>query len=151
MKIYIGNKYPNLKPAGYKKNGRDVFILEETIIYIVDGHLIKILSGFETDYASSPKGLWNIFPPVNYDYAAAAILHDFLYVTKYFDRNICDQIFYYTLKELKVGFIKRNAMYYGVRMGGKIPWDNYSYETIKNNRELAGFVGISNVPLFAFK
>jgi hypothetical protein len=151
MIVKFINKYPNLKPAGYKKNGRDVYILEEELICIVDGHLIKIPIGFQTDFASAPRGFWNICPPVDYAYAVAAILHDFIYVTKYFDRKICDEIFLNGLKTLRVNMIKRYGMYYAVRVGGHKPWEEYDYLTIKKNRELAGFIGIANVPLFAFK
>jgi hypothetical protein len=39
---------------------------------------IVVPAGFETDFASIPRGLWNLLPTIG-DYTPAAVVHDWLY------------------------------------------------------------------------
>ncbi len=39
---------------------------------------IYVQAGFVTDFASIPRGLWNLFPPTGH-YGKAAVVHDWLY------------------------------------------------------------------------
>jgi hypothetical protein len=81
--------------------------------------------GLISDFASTPWGTWNVFPPYG-PYAAAAFVHDFLYKSKgmggRYNRKQCDQIFLRAMKVLKVPAWKRNAMYAAVRSGGWSGW-----------------------------
>jgi len=85
---------------------------------------IDIPEGFETDFASVPRGLWNIFPPDG-EYTQAAVLHDYLYNQRKKHgrtRKECDQIFLEAMEVLGVPWWKRRLMYRAVRSFGWIPW-----------------------------
>ena len=81
--------------------------------------------GFITDFASVPRGLWNIFPPDG-KYTQAAVLHDFLYSNKgdvpkgkNRSKKECDQIFMEAMEVLGVPWMKRHLMYRAVRLFGR--------------------------------
>lgn len=76
---------------------------------------ITVPKGFETDFASVPRGLWNIFPPDGL-YTQSAVLHDFLCKTKPFSQKRIDYIFYEAMEVLKVPQWKRWIMYWAVRI-----------------------------------
>lgn len=84
-------------------------------------NFIDVPKGLETDFASVPKGLWNILPPDG-EYTQAAVLHDFLYQTKGENgkrtRKECDEIFLEGMKVLGVPWWKRKLMFTAVRIFG---------------------------------
>lgn len=82
---------------------------------------IEVPENFETDFASVPRGLWNIFPPDG-EYTQAAVLHDYLYNTKLRTRSESDRIFLEAMTVLLVPAWKRQLMYRAVRLFGWIPW-----------------------------
>lgn len=67
------------------RGGRQVVKLMEPLEYHIgtenSAEVIVVPSGFETDFASIPFGMRNLFPPLGL-HARAAIVHDFLYMTK---------------------------------------------------------------------
>lgn len=86
--------------------------------YKKDGVIVP--AGFITDFASVPRILWSIIPPTG-RYTKAAVLHDYLYVTKgdhNFSRKYCDKLFLEAMKVLKVKKWKRIIMYLAVRAFG---------------------------------
>ena len=82
---------------------------------------ITVPEGFVTDFASVPKGLWNIFPPDGI-YSQAAVLHDYLYQKKIYSRKKSDQIFLEAMEVLGVSLWKRRIMYRALRMFGWYAW-----------------------------
>ena len=102
------------------------FILYDDISYDVgrsrSADRIIVRAPFITDFASIPRFLWAIWPPMG-AYSAAAILHDFLYTSQSRTRRQSDDIFFEAMGVLGVGLITRYALYYGVRIGGWIPWE----------------------------
>lgn len=98
------------------------FILEKTYKYKVNGLVITIPEGFETDLASVPKVFRNIVNSYGKNYTRASIVHDWLY-SKECDIDItrkqADDIFLQIMKERGVNFIKRQAIYLAVRTFGK--------------------------------
>jgi hypothetical protein len=147
MKVSFSTRLPNTKPTGKIYEERDVYFLEEDLTVWVDFHKIIIPIGFETDYGSVPRGLWNLFPPTEQHCACSYILHDFLYSTKYFNRYICDQALLNGLKSLGISQIKCYAIYYGVRLGGGLPYKIERLNKIYATRKSAGIKGI-NIPLY---
>lgn len=94
---------------------------------------ISVPAGFVTDFASIPRGLWNLLPPTGL-YAKAAVLHDYLYrggTTMYFDhdkpvtRARADAIFYEAMGVLGVMWWSKWLVYAGVRLGGWPTWHHY--------------------------
>lgn len=144
MRILLSEKYPEIKPTGETVAGRDTYILLKSIIVIIISHsndctyTINIPKGFVFDGASVPFGLWNIFPPLDCDYLIAALLHDYLYQTEYFDRSMCDNIFYYALLTLNVCKAKAYVMWLAVRCGGWTCWSTRNRDQVMQVRLLSG-------------
>jgi hypothetical protein len=78
---------------------------------------IVVPDGFVTDFASIPRGLWNVFPPTG-KYGHAAVIHDYLYRATSVPRVQADRVFRDAMKELGVGKISRNIIYWSVRAFG---------------------------------
>lgn len=112
-----------------EREGRPLVKLLAPIEYRV-GHansneVILVPANFVTDFASVPKGLWNVFPPMG-SWSRAAVVHDYLYATHgYFGtytRVEADKIFLEIMQVLDVPFWKRQLMFWAVRLGGKSGW-----------------------------
>lgn len=91
---------------------------------------IDVPEGFETDFASVPRGLWNIFPPDGL-YTQAAVLHDYLYHQRgnhTRTRKECDGIFLEAMGVLGTPWWKRHLMYRAVRLFGGAYWNKKSDE-----------------------
>lgn len=100
--------------------------------------VVTVPEGFVTDFASIPRGLWNIFPPVGGKYDKAAVIHDKMYkepkveingLRYRIDRTYADEIFKEAMGVLEVGWFSRWAIYLAVRMGGWVAWNNHRQET----------------------
>ena len=98
---------------------------------------IEIEEGFDTDYASVPRGLWNLYPPDG-EYSPAAWVHDYLYWYQALgdgglpiQREQADQVFLEAMQALGIGWFTRSVLYRAVRMGGGGPWE-------ANRRKRAG-------------
>jgi hypothetical protein len=93
------------------------------------GHLYVIPEGFLTDFASVPRGLWNLMPPFG-RYTRAAVLHDWLYQTGVVTRAQADRMFLEAMRQLDVPAWQRGLMYAGLRIGGHLAWDFYRLEDV---------------------
>lgn len=100
------------------------------------GWTITVPSGFCTDFASVPRGLWNVFPPAG-RYAPAAVLHDFLYqhgqvltadLAVEISRAYADSVLRRASGDLGVSWIVRAWMWAGVRTAGWLIWKKYRGE-----------------------
>jgi len=64
-----------------EKNKIAIWELQESFEYHINTYpsedIIFVNKGFQTDFASIPKILWNIFPPTG-KYVKAAVIHDYL-------------------------------------------------------------------------
>lgn len=109
-------------PPSYRK-----FMLYEEVSYDVgcscSNDRITVPEGFITDFASVPRILWPLFPPMG-PWSGAAIVHDYLYGSQRRCRSECDDIFLEAMGVLGVRRITRYAMYAGVRIGGMFAWSN---------------------------
>ena len=87
--------------------------------------IIVVPKGFETDFASVPRILWNILPPIG-KYTKAAVIHDYLYAKgENLTRNKADAVFLEAMRDLDVWEVTRFSMWMGVRLGGWVPWIRY--------------------------
>ena len=95
---------------------------------------VRVPKGFVTDFASIPRGLWNLWPPASGKYAKAAVVHDVLYRRgyvesdqhrRYVTRSEADAIFKEAMGVSECGWFTTNAIYLGVRLGGSAAWDKY--------------------------
>ncbi len=79
---------------------------------------IIVPAGFVTDFASVPRGLWNLFPPTG-TYGKAAVIHDALYRMSGVRRDIADQVFLEAMGCLGVSWLTRHTIYSAVRTFGR--------------------------------
>lgn len=82
---------------------------------------IIIPAGYITDFATVPRLLWSIIPPIG-RHNRAALLHDYLYDNRIGSRIFADKLFKKILLEDGVGRLKAEIMYLGVRIGGRKWW-----------------------------
>lgn len=78
--------------------------------------------GFVTDLASIPPFLRWLFSP-NDATRRPAVTHDWLYCAQLTTRLVADRIFLEALERNGVGYLRRKAMYAGVRVGGWWYWN----------------------------
>lgn len=87
---------------------------------------IEIEAGFDTDYASVPRGLWNLYPPDG-PYSPAAWVHDWLYWYQELNgqpvtREQADAVILEAMTALGIGWFTRRIIHRAVRVGGGGPW-----------------------------
>lgn len=118
--------------VGKVRQGRPLVRLISPLLYCV-GHAdsderITVPAGFETDFASVPWGLWNLFPPLG-SYARPAIIHDALYQWggqvpgRCYTRKQADGVFLEAMQVVGVSAWRRGVMYRAVRLGGGSGWN----------------------------
>jgi len=97
----------------------------EIEVQLSTGDTVTIPKGFYTDLSSVPMSLWSIERPFG-DFLFAAIVHDWLYHIKKYDRKTTDKEMLYWSKIInKQSFINRldnYIRYYAVRAFGWIVW-----------------------------
>lgn len=87
---------------------------------------INVPKGFVTDGASVPRVLWALYPPMDGDYDAAAVLHDFIYQTGHgLTRAEADSLLLDGMRATNTARRKRCCIYLGVRLGGWVTWRRY--------------------------
>lgn len=113
--------------AGFDKNyvcvkiyryGKKPQLTSELKYTWTDGTDIVVPKGFETDFASIPRILWNIIAPLG-KHTNASILHDYLYTEGYklgIDRKKADKIFFDAMLHSSVAQITANVMWFCVRL-----------------------------------
>jgi hypothetical protein len=108
-------------------------LLEDLRFHIIKNHIIKnhiirhdeyeiiVPAGFVCDLASIPTGL-NIIYNKYGRYAAAGIVHDYLYWLKPCKKTVSDRIIKEALRASGSGFTARNTIKRAVKLGGKKAW-----------------------------
>lgn len=114
----------------------DPEFLQPLVLEYIDGHcwrvtsefdyytrvapvwLVHVPAGFETDFASVPRLLWNVFSPTG-SYGKAAVVHDYLYRTPGIaTKREADDIFNEAMQALGTGWFTRNTLYLAVKWFG---------------------------------
>lgn len=102
--------------------------LQAPLSYIhKSGLIITVPRGFITDLASIPR-LFHSLIPVNGRHSPAAILHDYLYATQTVSRKQADGFFFDAMEDIGVNPIRRKAMYWAVRLGGWLAWEEREHD-----------------------
>ena len=105
------------------KKGKKWAVASAIIHELSNGEVITIAEGFETDLSSVPKILWGIFPPYG-NFLLAALVHDYLYVTKYKDdRAFADKEMLIVSNKIHNNKIDNYLSYYAVVLFGWVVWD----------------------------
>ena len=103
-----------------EKVGDQVYILLEDLVYECDRFTITVKKGFDFDAISIPKVFWTLVDsPFTGRAVRGATVHDALYASQVLPKNVCDEVFLAAMKDDGVSYIKRNAMYMAVKVGGK--------------------------------
>ena len=103
-----------------RREGRRIAVLLDDWLYCYPetGEVFAVPRGYETDFASIPRGAHIAVNPFG-NHAEAAVIHDWLYaVGETGQRKKADNIFRFAMKEQSVNRIKRNVMHRAVRMAG---------------------------------
>lgn len=100
--------------------GGDTWKVHEDVVYDAGASgAFTIPVGFVTDLASIPHAL-PLSMAVNTE--AAAIVHDWLYVTGKTSRKTADSVLYLALRDCGVSIERATIIYEAVRIGGAAPW-----------------------------
>lgn len=83
----------------------------------------QIPAGYVTDFATTPRLVWPLFPPVG-RHNPAALVHDYLYDNKLGTRRHADEVFLRVMLEYGVNLASAYIMFYAVRIGGRKWWKN---------------------------
>jgi hypothetical protein len=111
-------------------------LLSDGVFHIPGYGEVTVKKGFRFDGASVPKIFWSLIgSPFTGKYILAALLHDALYASEHLSRWRADWIFLCYLKQLGVGWFKRNVMWGAVRGGGGSLWPQKK-EDIEDARKL---------------
>lgn len=112
---------------------------------LLNDHYLTVPSGFITDLASIPAWAQSIIQKDDL-HKKAAVFHDWLYCLHPCRRKTADEIFLKLMKFLKVPFLKRQTMYWAVRVWGGFVWPK-SPKSIYNYKLLLKLKNI-NYPEF---
>jgi hypothetical protein len=93
------------------------WLLVKDLVYVGAHQTFTVPQGFVTDLASVPRVFWTIYPPFG-RYQKAAVLHDFLCVTRMVSYQDAHGIFRRIMRELGVSRFTRWTMWSAVRVGG---------------------------------
>lgn len=101
---------------------RGTWSLLAPLHYVSDiGGAIVVPEGFITDLASVPR-LPFAYLLTGGKANAAAVVHDWLYSTRKFDRATADAIFKEAIRASGHGWFTQQLMWLGVRLGGGFVW-----------------------------
>lgn len=92
--------------------------------------LILVPKGFVTDYASIPQIFWWYLSPHG-NYSEAATVHDFLYWSQKCTKQQADNILMIAMKESRVSWADRKAIYEAVHLLGQKAWESNADEKSK--------------------
>ena len=116
----------------------DCIMMYKPVEYaLTNGKIITIPRGFESDFASIPRGfgLWDIFPPHYAPYRHASIVHDYLYMDQNIitSRPFADMEFKRILLRYNVHPVIAFIFWACVRLGGGGRWKKYKKAKDKSN------------------
>lgn len=119
-------KFLTPKPLMRMDNPK-IWELREPLLYFSDvvGRVVEVPTRFKTDLESMTRWL-----PILYAWLAsvanlAAIVHDWLYYSAVTDRETADLILLEAMVVSKVNGVKRQLIYWGVRIGGWKAWNDH--------------------------
>lgn len=80
---------------------------------------LEVPAEFRTDFASTPRLLWNLYPPHDHRYSRAAVLHDRLYELHTLTRAAADAVFREAMQVTGTRRLRAWAMWAAVRCFGR--------------------------------
>jgi hypothetical protein len=108
-----------LTPFG---DGRDSVLMADLRYRIGKSNFTVVVpAGFVTDFASTPRAIWGVLPPVG-SYQLPAVVHDFLYWDQGCTRQQADDLLRVAMAEHKVKAFERDVIWQAVRRFGDSAW-----------------------------
>jgi hypothetical protein len=95
-----------------------LWVTRAPLEYRDDLRRVVVPEGHVHDFASIPRPLWSVLPPTDPTYAAAAIVHDWLYASWQYERADADAVLYYAARALGSSRARAWCLWVGVRLGG---------------------------------
>lgn len=122
--------------------GKHLWRVEEDCGYkTLGGSQIIVPKGFITDYLSIPQAFWRLLPPEGDEYDEAGLVHDFLYASHPFNKDItkgfADRTFLEAMERLGVGSVRRYTIYKAVALCGGSAWREHEQRAAEK-RTLSG-------------
>lgn len=96
----------------------NAWIVQEPLVWNDDTCEIKVLKGFDFDFASIPKIITNLLPKNGQEYDRATCLHDALYASRWLPKAVCDRLFYDAMLSDGVSKVRAWSMYQAVKWFG---------------------------------
>lgn len=120
-----------VKPILLEDKSTGILVLEP-IVYDTPLGRFEVPVGFLSDGCSLPRFLWRALGhPFDMLYLREALLHDYLYRTQTVTRAQADKLLYDLLKD-KLCWVRRQAIYRGLRLGGWVAWNNNNKKLLAN-------------------
>lgn len=120
-----------LEPLNVTTEDGCIWTVNEPMDYEVgslgSGEKIEVPVGQKTDFGSVPQALWWLLSPIGLG-TRAFVLHDYLYTIQKYTRAKSDAVLLEALGVLGVPWLKREAIYMGVRAGGFAAWNQHKKE-----------------------
>jgi hypothetical protein len=99
------------------------FQVNEAFTFRIGGrhspYAVVVPAGFVTDFASTPRFIWWLYPPFG-RYLKAAVLHDFLCSILGLEKRLVDAVFWTAMRASKCRWWEIFPIYYAVRVFGWI-------------------------------
>lgn len=122
-----GNVITKAKIYSPVNKWRQYVLLNDVYVNLTNGLTIKIPAGFQWDLSSVPRLLWPVLPPDG-DHEIAALIHDYLYRTRYkaeewgdFQaRKFADKEMFIWSRKCNKLYVDNKLRYWGVRAFGGI-------------------------------
>lgn len=101
-------------------NGRWCQLCQPLRVRVYDNY-IHVPDGFQTDFASVPKIFWHVIPPMGL-HTVAAVVHDWLYYSRWVKKASADTVFYQLMRFYGVPLVRAKIMYLAVKWFGGRAW-----------------------------
>lgn len=125
--------YPKIQEI----NDNEYRVIRKYRAVLPNNDTIEVKAGFVYDGASIPRLFWSLIgSPFTGTHTRAAFIHDALYAGECYDRKTCDWLFLQILQQHKCAFLKRNTLYFAVRIFGGFVWKEHTKETIAKARKV---------------
>jgi hypothetical protein len=123
MSMYLNTIKVELT-ADMSPAGRELWRVLEDFVYVSDlVGVVVIPKDFMTDFASVPR-LPFVFLLTGNTAHRAALVHDYLYTTNEYSRQLSDEVFKEAIVAAGEPSWRASLMYAGVRIGGQGSWES---------------------------
>lgn len=130
LELGFADTFIHLQKRVRPEGGLDTMTLADDLTAYWNGQRIRVGAGYSTDGASIPRIAWRLVGNPWEEYLAAAIVHDVLYETEHFERELADRCFVDLMEWLGVAAWRRGLMYRAVRIGGGPTWNKHTAQSI---------------------